>query len=121
MYSKPSMSNRHSGSDPLYSSSQLSLSRPSPVDTFIWLVVRMSPPRPITKIPRISTTCGGLRIITSNPKEVCHQLSKGGEGNMQKPPPADTKAPTGYRKPTIHTSWLDAHSTDGEMRIQYHA
>src|SRR6516165_5221314 len=114
------MSNRHNNSDPLYSSSQLSLSRFSPVDTFIRLVVRMSPPKPITKIPRISTTCGGLRIVTSNPNELCHQLSKGAEVNMQKPPQAAMKAPSGPRKPQICTEcFLVASGTKVVCRIRY--
>src|SRR5580704_333684 len=120
MYSKPSMSNKHSSNDPLYSSSQLSFSRLSPVDRFIWLVVKMSPPSPITKIPRISTTCGGLRIITSNPNELCHQLSKGAEVNMQKPPQAEMKAPSGPRKPQICTECAPAASGANVVcRIKY--
>src|SRR6516225_7775239 len=121
MYSKPSISNRHSRCDPLYSSSQLSLSRLFPVDRFIWLVVRMSPPKPITKIPRISTTCGGLRIITSSPKELCHQLSNGAEVNMQKPPHAAMKAPSGPWNPQIRTEDALAAASRANVvrRIKY--
>ena len=39
----------------------------------------------------------------SNPKELCHQLSNGAEVNMQKPPHAAMKAPSGPWNPQIRT------------------
>ena len=49
-------------------------------------------------MPSINTTCGGLSTLTSSPYALCHQLSKGPEAIMAKPPQAQRNAPSGPRK-----------------------
>src|SRR5215469_16120577 len=55
------------------------------------------------KIPRIRTTWGGLRISTSRPNALCHQLSNGAEVSIVSPPHSDTNAPSGPQNPHIFT------------------
>src|SRR5262249_25209506 len=121
MYSMPSINSNVSSRDPLYNSIQSSFLRLSPTDRFMWLVVSTSPPKPITKIPRISTTCGGLQIMTSKPNDSCHQLSKGAEVSMQNPPQAAMNAPSGPRNPQIFTefSLIVAFPANVVCKIRY--
>lgn len=60
-----------------------------------------SVPNRIPIIPSARSTCGGLRIFTSSPYELCHQLSNGPEAIMATGPQAQVHAPSGPRKPYI--------------------
>src|SRR5712692_267787 len=90
-------------SEPTYSSSQFSFLLAPSVERFKLLAISINPPTPMVKIPMMSTTCGGLRIFTSKPNDSCHQLSKGAEVSMQKPPHAEINAPNGPRNPNTLT------------------
>ena len=43
--------------------------------------------------------CGGLTISTSNPNELCHQLSNGADVTIVTPPQHARNAPSGPRNP----------------------
>src|SRR4029077_11553627 len=110
-----------SSSDPTYNSSQFSFLAAPSDERFRLLAISINPPTPMVKIPMISTTCGGLRIFTSKPNDSCHQLSKGAEVSMQKPPHAAINAPNGPRNPSTLTEASLASLSPAKVvcRIRY--
>src|SRR5260370_1072453 len=92
-----------------------------PSARFLGPAIKTSVPIPTKKIPVSSTMCGGLTICTSNPKESCHQLSKGAEIIMVAPPQAARNAPKGPRNPHTRTeaSRAVASAANVVCRIKY--
>src|ERR1700722_8393710 len=109
------MNSRQKSNEPTYSSSQFNLFFASPEDRFIWPTIRIKPPSPIVMIPMKSSTCGGLKILISRPKESCHQLSKGAEVSMANPPHAAMNAPRGPRNPQIRTD--DSLAAESALKV----
>src|SRR5271168_1002592 len=75
----------------------------APVARFFSATIKTKYPMPTPRIPKPSTTCGGLKISTSNPNELCHQLSKGADVTIVTPPHAVKNAPSGPRNPQTFT------------------
>src|SRR4051812_25332015 len=61
--------------------------------------IKNKTPRATPSIPTARTVCGGLRICTSSPYALCHQLSNGAESSIVKVPQITTQAPSGARNP----------------------
>jgi hypothetical protein len=58
-----------------------------------------SAPMTMANMPRLSSVCGGLMILTSSPYALCHQSSNGAEVSIANAPHTHTHAPSGARKP----------------------
>src|SRR3569833_343930 len=86
-------------SPPITSITHASRARAAPVARFIVASTSNTPATATTRIPIVSTACGGLRILTSSPYALCHQLSNGAETTIVAAPHAPRNAPTGPRKP----------------------
>src|SRR6516164_1802654 len=86
-----------------YRKSQVSLARRAPEARFFAETKSTRYPIPTPRIPQPSTTCGGLKISTSSPNELCHQLSNGAEVTIVTPPQAVRNAPSGPRNPQTFT------------------
>src|SRR5690349_4740610 len=65
--------------------------------------------------PNASKICGGLRILTSRPYALCHQLSNGAEVIIATPPQAQMNAPSGPRNPHIVTD--TSHNAEFFLKV----
>src|SRR5688572_10578748 len=67
--------------------------------------------------PVMRTACGGLRISTSRPYALCHQLSNGTDAIMAKAPQIQTQAPNGPRNPQNRT--VRARASSGAANVNH--
>src|SRR5260370_30420536 len=83
--------------------------------------ISASAPTLIANDPSESSVCGGLKIFTSRPYALCHQLSKGAEVSIAIQTHVAMNAPSGPRNPQIFTETLCAVASPPNVvvRIMY--
>src|SRR5215472_16060045 len=111
VYSKLVKSTEQRKSPAANKKSQSRRLREPPSARFLQLRIRSIPQSWTQLTPSPRSVCGGLRICTSSPYALCHQLSNGADASIAAAPHMTTNAAKGPRKPRTPTDTARAESS----------